>query len=174
MQTDYFNQESDRLLFRALREDDIESWSEFFMNNDRLHFLGIDTSKDHQTLATEWVRRQLERYRNEGLGHLAVIEKRSGKLIGMAGILLRDLNGNTEYEIGYSLKPNYWNLGFGTEMAKQMKRFGQQNKIAPYFISIIEKTNADSMHVARKNGMDQFSETQYLGMEVFVFRDKQS
>ena len=55
-----------------------------------------------------------------------------------------------------------------------MKRFGQQNKIAPYFISIIEKTNADSMHVARKNGMDQFSETQYLGMEVFVFRDKES
>lgn len=169
---DYFNQTSERLQYRALTEKDIDSWTEFFENNDRLGFLGMDLSKDHKTLSTEWVMKQLDRYKNDGLGSLAVIEKFSGEFIGMGGILLREIQGRLEHEIAYSLKPKFWNKGYGTEMAKHMKNFGKQHGIAPTFISIIEKNNAASIHVAVKNGMSVLEETEFLGMQVYVYGDK--
>ena len=39
---DYFNQESKRLIYRKLVEGDLESWTEFFIDNDRLPYLGMD------------------------------------------------------------------------------------------------------------------------------------
>ena len=50
----YFKQESERLTYRALTENDIDSWTEFFENNDRLIFLGIDLTRDSKTIATEY------------------------------------------------------------------------------------------------------------------------
>ena len=47
---DYFNHESERLTFRKLSESDIDSWLEFFENNNTLHFLGMDPSREHRDL----------------------------------------------------------------------------------------------------------------------------
>ena len=166
----YFNQESERLTFRKLTKNDIESWSEFFENNDRLNFLGIpDISKDKNEIAAEWIERQLERYENEGFGHLAAIEKSNGEFIGMGGILPRIVLEQNEFEIAYSLKPKFWKKGFGTEIANQMKKFGFDNAISNKFISIIAIENLDSINVAKKNGMKIIEETEYAGMNVYVF-----
>lgn len=165
----YFNQESERLSYRKLTEADIPSWLEFFEDNDRLHFNGLDLSKSHEELADGWIRKQFERYEEQGLGHLAVIEKSSGKFIGMVGILPRIILGKPEYEIAYSLKPRFWGKGYGTEMARKMKEYGFGNIPTDRFISMIDKENTDSIKVARKNGMNLLFDTEYLGMEVYVF-----
>lgn len=165
----YFSQESDRLYFRALTENDIESWLLFFEGNSRLEYLGIDVTKDHRTLATEWILKQLERYQTDGYGHLAVVEKSTGNFIGMGGILVRELEGEKVFEIAYSLKPAFWNQGFGTEIATQIKKFGIENQVATSFISIIHKDNHASIRVAQKNGMHTLKTMHYLGMDVVVF-----
>ena len=165
----YFSQESERLIYRALTENDIDSWTEFFENNDSLIFLGLDINKDHKTLAAEWILKQLERYRDHGLGHLAVIKKSTGEFIGMGGLIPRELNDKLEYEIAYSLKPKYWKNGYAIEVARQMKHFGQQTKIAKSFISIIDKNNFASIIVAKKNNMVVISETDFQCMNVFVY-----
>ena len=77
----YFNQESERLIYRALTENDIDSWTEFFENNDKLAFLGIDLSRDSKTIETEWIMKQLERYKTQGLGHLASIKNQLVNLL---------------------------------------------------------------------------------------------
>lgn len=170
---DYFNQESKRLIYRRLEMTDIDSWTSFFEDNDRLEFLGIDLEKDKETLATDWILKQLQRYENDGYGHLAVIDKESNQMIGMGGLLTRTIDGKVEYEIAYSLKPFYWNMGYGTEIAKQIRSYGIQNNVAPSFISIIHKQNKQSIHVAQKNGMQLRSECEYLGMSVYIFSDSQ-
>jgi ribosomal-protein-alanine N-acetyltransferase len=165
----YFHQETERLLFRKLTTNDIEGWKEFFEENDRLHFLGIDLSKTKEELAEGWINKQLERYETQGLGHLAVIEKCSGEFIGMGGILPREIEEKEVFEIAYSLKPKHWKKGYGTEVAKQMKIFGIENKIANQFISIIDKNNLESINVGKKNKMEVLYETDYLGMNVYVY-----
>jgi len=168
----YFSQQSPRLLYRKLTEADIPSWTEFFINNDRVRFLGFDKTKSADISATEWIHKQMERNTVGGFGQLAVIEKETGELIGVGGIIVRELKSKTEYEITYSLKPAFWGKGYGTEIAMHFKSFGLDNKISDHFISIIHKENEPSMHVARKNGMDMLYETEFLEMPVFVFGDK--
>ncbi|RTY88550.1 GNAT family N-acetyltransferase [Flavobacterium sp. GT3R68] len=164
----YFTQESERLSFRKLTIDDIPVWTAFFINNNRIKFLGIDITKAPVVLATEWIQRQLERYETQGLGHLAVIEKQTGIFIGMGGILPREIEGKQEMEIAYSLQPEFWGKGYATEIANQLREFGFANGLSKRFISIIDKENGPSLHVASKNNMNIFYETHYLGMEVFV------
>lgn len=165
----YFNQQTERLKFRKLTRNDIPSWTIFFVNNDRLRFLGIDLSKNSETHATEWIEKQLERYENEGLGHLAIELKETGEFIGVGGIIPRELENKREFEIAYSLLPKYWKKGYGTELAIQMKEFGFSNINSERFVSIIDKENSDSINVAKKNGMRVLFETKYLGMDVKVF-----
>ena len=166
----YFNQETQRLHLRKLTLEDIPTWTEFFVDNDRLKFLGIDVTKDSQTLATEWIQSQLKRYENQGLGFLALIEKETNNFIGLAGILPRDINETTEYEIAYSLKKEFWGKGFATEVATHLKEFGLKNNIATRLVSIIDKENKDSINVAQKNKMNILYEIDnYLGMNVYVF-----
>lgn len=165
----YFNQESERLSYRKLTRDDIPTWTTFFIDNDRLKFLGIDITKAPEVLATDWIETQFKRYDLEGLGHLAVEIKESGEFIGVGGIIPRVLNKEQEYEIAYSLIPKFWKKGYGTELANQMRKYGLANIDSPRLISIIDKANSDSINVAKKNKMSILFETQFLGMDVFVF-----
>ena len=165
----YFNQESERLRYRKLTKEDIPRWTEFFYGNDRLHLLGIDVTRTPEDLASDWINMQFQRYEEQGLGHLAITEKKSGQLIGLGGILPRDLEGKAEFEIAYSLLPEFWGKGYATEHARLMKQFGIQNNIAKRFISIIHKDNHPSIKVAKKNEMSVLFETTYLDMPVYVY-----
>ena len=165
----YYQQESDRLRYRKLTDDDVSTWLEFFDNNDRLNFLGMDLSKGKETLAKEWILTQLERYDTSGLGHLAIILKSTGELVGLAGIIPRELEGRKEYEIAYSIKPKHWKKGFATEASQALKEYGIKNIKADRFISIIALGNEDSIKVALKNGMKALFKTTFLEMNVEVY-----
>ena len=104
----YFNQITSRLIFRKASSDDVAAWKEFFIKNSLIHFLGLDLNKSPEELATNWISMQLKRYDDVGLGHLAVIEKDSGLLIGMAGIIPRNWADREDYEIAYSFIPRYF------------------------------------------------------------------
>nr|WP_314839905.1 GNAT family N-acetyltransferase [uncultured Flavobacterium sp.] len=165
---EYFNQETERVILRKLTMSDVEKWTGFFVDNQMLKYVGIDMSKSPSTLATDWISKQLERYENQGLGHLAAIEKNSGEFIGVSGIIPREFDGKAEMEISYSLKQEFWGKGFATEISTQLKKFGLENNISNQFVSIIDKENTASINVAIKNGMKVLSETKYLGMDVFI------
>ncbi len=180
---DYFNQESERLRFRKLTENDIPNWVNFFENNDRLHFLGMDLSKGKEVLAEEWIRMQFKRYETQGLGHLAAEDKENGEFIGLGGILPRELEGKTEYEIAYSLLPKFWKKGYGTELAQQMKSYGigglekkkkkLKNILLPqgsfHFHSLYIDNYDPLIHVAKKNGMKVLFRMEYSGMTVDIY-----
>ncbi len=165
----YFKQVSERLTLRKLTKADIPDWTAFFIDNDLLKYVGVDITKNPKTLATEWIEMQLKRYESQGLGHLAIETKDSNDFIGVAGILPRELNGRKEYEIAYSLIPKYWGKGYATEVAQQLKQYGLANISTDRFVSIIDKNNVGSIGVAIKNEMKVLFETQYLGMDVFVY-----
>jgi RimJ/RimL family protein N-acetyltransferase len=149
--------------------DDIPSWIEFFEGNDYLHFVGIRPEQSPEEVSTGWISRQLERYEESGLGMLAIVEKQSGQLIGLSGIIPREVDDQSYFEIAYSFKPKVWGKGFATEAASQLKKHGFDAGISDQFISIIDLDNFPSQAVARKNGMEIIKRTNYMDMEVFIF-----
>lgn len=168
---DYYSQETERFILRKLTMADIGPWSAFFIDNPDTRFVGVEITKDILEHSKDWIDKQLVRYENNDFGLLAAVGKSTGKLVGQAGIMTRDLDGKNEFEIGYSILPEYWGNGIATELAQHLKSFGHENKIADKFISIIHKENVASMAVARKNGMTNLYETIFYEMPVFVFGD---
>jgi len=165
----YYRLKSERLNCRKLTLDDASEWQHFFENNDRLKYLGIpDLTLPHHKLAEDWITLQLERYIQNGLGHLAVIH--NDKLIGLSGIIPREIEIGEVYEIGFSFLPEYWGQGFATEMAKLLKNFAFNTLNVSAVYSIIHKENLPSMAVARKNGMKPILETRFMGMPVYLFQ----
>ena len=166
----YYNlQSSERLRFRQLTQADIPLWMPFFENNDSLPYLGIDLSKPKEAQAEAWIGYQLARYERGDFGHLAAELKSTGEFIGMGGIVTRDLEGQQEYEIAYSLLPSFWGRGFATEIATHLKVYGMAHLDCERLISIIHIDNHASKKVAKKNGMTVQFKTKYFDMDVEVF-----
>jgi RimJ/RimL family protein N-acetyltransferase len=56
----------------------------------------------------KWLNRQYTRYCKEGYGYFAVVLKESDKLIGQAGLMKSEINGETVVEIGYIFDNTVW------------------------------------------------------------------
>ena len=166
----YYEQASDRLLFRSLTPDDIDAWTPFFNRDDYQRFLGQDITVAGSERAKVWIDRQIQR-KNEGFyGQLAVIEKASGKFIGLGGIIQRELYGKDEIEITYSLLPSSWGNGYARELAKHFMDYAQSNLETESVISMIHPENEASIKVALANGLKLTGKAKFMKIPVEVYR----
>lgn len=166
----YYKQETQRLTLRQMHRGDIKDWIAFFVDNPLEIYVGIDVSLAPKTKASNWIDLQLKRYASNSFGHLAAIEKETGHLIGVGGLIKREVNLKEELEIAYSILPQYWGKGYATEIARQMKTYAFEHKLRDSLISIISVENIPSKKVALKNGMQHSETTIYQGMDVDIFR----
>lgn len=171
----YYQLESERLRFRALTLEDCKLWLPFFEDTASLRFMGM-ASELFKDLSSEekcekWISRQLERQKDGVYGQLAVIEKSTGNLIGLGGLIARfDEKVNEELEVTYSFMPEARGKGYATELATFFRDFAFENTSLPSVISIIHQDNFASMNVAEKNGMKPENEFDYIGTPVRCYR----
>jgi [ribosomal protein S5]-alanine N-acetyltransferase len=66
-----------------------------------------------------WVERNIQRYARHGFGLWALILKESGKLIGDCGLVVQEVDGVEEVEIGYHIRRDLWGKGLATERLLQ-------------------------------------------------------
>lgn len=168
--TTYYKQASDRLLFRSLTVDDIPLWVPFFHRDDYMPFLMQDISLPAEERAQTWIERQIQRENEEQYGQLAVLEKSSGRFIGVGGVIHRELNGKDELEITYSLLPEFWGNGYARELAKLFIEHVRTNSDATSVISLIHPENNASINVAKANGLQLDGKATFMDVPVDVYR----
>lgn len=168
--TTYYEQASDRLLFRSLTSDDIKSWMPFFNEEDYHRFLGQDISQPADERATIWIERQIERKSEGTYGQLAVIEKSTGLFMGVGGIIHRELYGNHELEITYSLLHEFWGKGYARELAKNFIDYAKAETDVTSVISMIHPENEASKKVAFANGLTFDRMAKFMSIPVEVYR----
>lgn len=162
-------EETKRLQFRLIKEDDFENWLPFFQAPASFQHWKVEPEPPEET-CRKWYDKQFHRYQNDLGGMNALIDKSTGELIGHCGLLVQKVDDIMELEIGYSLLPSSWNKGFATEAAQKCKSFAFDNKFADSLISIISLTNLPSENVALKNGMQLDKQTVYNNVDVNIFR----
>lgn len=169
---DYYTQESTRLKYVPITEQDIQHWGEFFIDNPTERFLGFENS----TLTAEekakfWIDRQIKRLNEGQFGQLKILHKETNEFLGIGGVIMREFDDFFEYEITYSLMPKFWGNGYATELATHFRDYMFTYAECSSVISIIHYENEASIHVAQKNKMKMFSKIEnYIGMKVFIFR----
>ena len=163
------NESSKRLNFRKVTQEDFEDWLPFYHNPMSTQFWD-GLPKDPLVACNQQFERIFERYK-QGLGGMnALISKESSVLIGMCGLLVQEVDGIQELEIGYSILPSYWRNGFAYEAASKCKSYAAQHQLAKSLISIIHIDNIPSQNVALKNGMVLDKTTVYKDNPVHIFR----
>eukprot|EP01035_Chromulina_nebulosa_P011346 gene11346-15182_t len=162
-------QETDRLVFRHIKQSDFDDWLPFHQNPITSQYW-VSSKETAEIECTKWYENQFNRYKTDRGGFNSLIEKATGKLIGHCGLLVQIVDGITELEVAYSLLPEFWNKGYASEAAIKCKQFAFENEFAPSLISIISLTNLPSQKVALKNGMTIDKVTACNGNEVNVFR----
>lgn len=162
--------ESTRLVFRNLEEADFDWWMGFASNQTATRFFDFSGDVQPRQFCRLWFNKVFERYESNTGGHNVLMNKNSGERIGMCGLLIQEVDGVQELEIGYSIHPGFWKQGYATEAAIECKKFAFQNRFAGSLISIIHRDNIASMGVARNNGMKIEKSTIYKGLPVFIFR----
>lgn len=171
----YQGQESERLIYRQLKEADKELWAPFFDEDAILGFVGMLTGKfktmTSKERANEWINFQIARHKTGTIGQLAIIEKSSGKFVGVGGIIARtDEMTSGEWEITYALLPEYRGKGYATEQSVHFKNWAFENTSKESLVSVVQVDNVASQNVAEKNGMTIEKEMHYFGMNVRLNR----
>lgn len=165
-----FGEETTRLFFKKVTEDYHAEWLHFCAFPGSLDYIGLHEHPTAEAKNVAWYDRVLWRYENKLGGMNALIEKESGKLVGQCGLLIQEIDGVTELEIGYSLMPEFRGKGFALEAAQKCKEHAFKKAVADSLISVIHVDNEASMKVARANGMEISTTTISKGDPVHIFR----
>jgi len=166
-------QETDRLLFRRITEQDFDTWLAFCKYPDSLKYIFSQEQlkvEDPIERCNIWFKRVFNRYEN-GLGGMnALIDKQTSELVGQCGLLIQTIDDMEELEIGYSLMPAHRGKGYASEAAIKCKEFAFENDFATSIISVIVPENTDSIKVAMNNGMKLDKTTTSNGDIVNIYR----
>lgn len=165
-----FGCETERLQFKQVTEEYHADWLRFCAYPGSLDYIGLHEHPTAEEKNKAWYDRVLWRYENQLGGMNALIEKSSGKLVGQCGLLVQEIEGIVELEIGYALMPEFRGQGFALEAAKACKEHALEKQVADSLISVIHIENEASMRVARANGMEISLTTISKGDPVHIFR----
>lgn len=161
-------EETERLLFRPLFASDFEAWLPF-------HEKPLSTQYWKTTFTNPRIAYQekfksiFERYAKNLGGMNALICRKTNKFIGMCGLLVQEVDGSKELEIGYSILPKYWGKGYASQAAVKCKEVAFNKRWATHLIAIIQVDNIPSQKVATKVGMALHKTTTYKTNEVHIY-----
>lgn len=158
--------ETERLSFRAIRENELSALLEIYCDDEVMRF--IPNSK------ILWTRENLlEKYEkanvnyDSGFGIFAVISKENKQLIGEAGFF-NSFENLVQLELGYILNSDCWGKGFGTEICKGLIEYGFSKLKLQKMVARMYQENLASEQVSKKCGMTKVKEGRDLNGDLFV------
>jgi len=164
--TEHMQLETERLILRSFREEDVDVMVRLFANPDFMRFsLGVFTERA-QTVA--FIEKVMGWDRAGMPSQFAVVPRAEHAIVGYCGFFHHpEVPG--EVEIGYRLDPDYWNRGLITEAARAVRDHGFADLRLARVISLIHPENIPSRRVAEKNGMKVEKEFTFRGFPTLVY-----
>jgi len=139
---------TERLVLREMLQDDFEDLREMLQDPDVM-CAWEHTFSDAQVQG--WLDRQFERYR-AGAGFWAVVEKRTGEMVGQAGLVWTDVNGERVLELAYMLKKDHWGKGFAVEGSRACLAYAFEKMGIDKVYATVRPENLASVKVAERLG----------------------
>jgi RimJ/RimL family protein N-acetyltransferase len=90
-------------------------------------------------------------YERSGVGLLRVTRKSDGAVVGMCGLLRRDIL--PDIDLGYAFLPEYWGAGFAYEAGQGTLQYAIRKLGLKRVIGVVSSGNAPSIRVLEKLGM---------------------
>lgn len=145
--------ETDRVILRRLRMDDLNDLAALYADPDvRRYFPEGTLSRDETARELAWFAGGGDPEHPQ-LGLWATIDKESNSFIGRCGIIPWTIDGQVEAEVAYLLAPAHWRRGLGTEICKALVAYGFGTLKLPRLVAFIDPQNVASVGTAMKAGL---------------------
>jgi ribosomal-protein-alanine N-acetyltransferase len=158
--------ETERLALREMRLGDLDFVSAMLADTELMRYYPQTCSRED---AAAWIKRQTERYERDGHGLWLVESKQSGEPVGQVGLIMQEVEGAPEPEIGYLIHRPFWRLGYAYEAAAATRELALGPLGMRRVISLVRPINVPSQAVARKLGMSLERTTSFRGFEHLVY-----
>ena len=146
--------ETKRLFIRDFVMADCAMVHEYASVPETSRFMAWGPNTEEDT--HNFIKRAIANSLNDPRTHysLAAYLKEEKKIIGGCDIRIETSGHNHKTgSIGYCLHPEYWSMGFGTEMAKAMIECGFTHLDMHRIFATCDVENVASAHVLEKSGM---------------------
>ncbi len=158
--------ETHRLVLREFLPEDSDALARILSDPETMRYYPAPCDRAG---VEQWIARNRERYKNDGVGLWAMLLKSTGELMGDCGITCQEVEGEYLYEIGYHLRRDFWGQGLATEVARACRDWGFEHLKADRLISLIRPENLPSRCVAERNGMTVWKEIHWRGLPHIVY-----
>jgi RimJ/RimL family protein N-acetyltransferase len=139
--------ETERLSLRPVEPGDVDPLLDVLSDPVSMRFYPRPFDR---RMTNDWVTRIQDRYRRDGFGLLAVVEKATGETIGDCGPSLQDTGHGTHVELGWHIRRDRQGRGFAVEAGAACRDRAWQALDIDHMISIIRPENVASWSVARR------------------------
>jgi RimJ/RimL family protein N-acetyltransferase len=103
--------------------------------------------------ALEWIERNLKLYGERGYGLWLLTLRGTGEFVGECGLVPQVVEGETQIEVGYHIRPALWGRGLATEAVTACRDFARDVAGLDRIVALIDPRNVASQRVATKAGL---------------------
>ena len=164
--------ETKRLFLRELAPSDDQAVAAMFADPDVMKFVGPGGVRELED-AQRMIERERKHYADRGWGQWAAVERATGRMVGVCGLILwPDIDGEQELEVAYLFAKAVWGKGYATEIATVLVQ--KARELRPDPVSLIYPDNGASIAVAKKIGMVHEKDVPFHGSTIGLYRYKGS
>lgn len=142
--------ETERLYLRKIQQSDFSAMCSLLQNETVMYAWEHTFTTDE---VEAWISEAIMRYARDGFSYWAVIEKAANECIGVAGIILEEVENENRIGIGYIFHNAHWHKGYAYEAASACVRYAFDTLGLDAITAQIRPTNVSSVRIAEKLGM---------------------
>ncbi len=160
--------ETARLEIREWISEDFEEFFTLMSDPEVMRFSLLGRALSREEAADLFHKRILQHY-SKGFGLWALYYKEENKIIGFAGLITQEIDGERKIELGYRLLPKYWHRGLALEATREICTYAFTVLKLKELISIIEPDNTRSIRLAERLGMKPLKMTKFHERDVYIY-----
>ena len=143
--------ETERLVLRPFKDSDFEDYLSMVHSPEVRAAL---RTSEEEGRAEAWyaLAAFAGQWQLRGTGMWALEEKNTGNFVGRTGLHNPERHDWPGVEVGWTLHPDYWGLGYATEAGQEAIRYGFHELSQERLFSIILPENYRSQAVAKRLG----------------------
>ena len=165
-QTIYPVIETERLLLRMFKAEDLEVIYCLFSDADVQKYLSVENKRTREQLRIA-LKNFVCRWEERGFGLWCVTEKKTGEMVGYCGFQYFD--NMPQVEIIFAFLRNFWSKGFATEAAKACLRFWFEEMNRDQLFAATSPENLASLRVLEKIGMSYVEKSNHYRMDLVTY-----
>ncbi|HEX3737651.1 MAG TPA: GNAT family N-acetyltransferase [Solirubrobacterales bacterium] len=116
-----------------------------------------------------WLSEDSRHWERFGFGPLAVVERMSGDYLGRVGLKWTDVGDRAGIEVLWAIDPGRHREGFASEAAAAALDLAADLELDQVYAMVLP-TNAASLRVAEKIGMERVGKVVHAGFDHVLFR----